>query len=203
MALFEGIFITPAVTYAEDTGLTMKEARKISQTMDNPDILALKGHGQFQRFKAANAVHNYLENWHVSDFHINIARGSKDAASYADHLSVTGDNLQLVANHLFENHKDTFDEIIAKMKERVPGIGTITPEPTADGRLLLYDRNSLFVKKNTTGFSNAPRPPAPSLRRNMLRRREGAGGREIVKAARGWEKIVCGSKIVRGKSKMS
>ncbi len=133
-----------AVTYADDTGLTMKEARKISQTMDNPDILALKGHGQFQRFKAANAVRNYLENWHVSDFHINLARGSKDAAGYADHLSVTGDNLQLVANHLFHNHKDTFDEIIAKMKERVPGIGTITPEPTADGRLLLKFQDGSF-----------------------------------------------------------
>lgn len=50
------------------------------------DVLAIKGLGQFERFKAANAFRQLIENWHVSDFHINLARGSKDAAGYADHL---------------------------------------------------------------------------------------------------------------------
>ena len=59
------------------------------------DVLAIKGLGQFERFKAASAFRQLIENWHVSDFHINLARGSKDAAGYADHLSVTGDNLQV------------------------------------------------------------------------------------------------------------
>lgn len=133
-----------AVTNEEDFSKTDEELEREPQQLDSPDMLAVKGLGQFQRFKAANAFRQMLENWHVSDFHINLARGSKDAAGYAEHLSVTGDNLQLVANYLYENHRPRFKEIITKMRQRVPGMGTIKPEPTADGRLLLKFQDGSF-----------------------------------------------------------
>ncbi|MCX6073418.1 MAG: AAA family ATPase [Campylobacterales bacterium] len=122
----------------EDTELT-REQQELSA-----DILAIKGLGQFQRFKAANAFRQLIENWHISDFHINLARGSKEATGYGDHLSVTGDNLQVVANDLYENYPEIFDQIILKMKKRIPGIGNITTEPTADGRLLLKFQDGSF-----------------------------------------------------------
>ena len=109
------------------------------------DVLAIKGLGQFERFKAASAVRQLIENWHVSDFHINLARGSKDAAGYADHLSVTGDNLQLVARNVHESAPDVFARIVAAMKRRVPGVSEVTPVPTPDGRLLLRFRDDSFV----------------------------------------------------------
>jgi len=115
------------------------------QKLNSPDMLAIKGLGQFARFKAANAFRQLIENWHISDFHINLARGSKDAAGASTHLSVTGDNLQLVANNLYENHSSIFSEIIGKMKKRVPGISDIQPEPTPDGRLLLKFHDGAFV----------------------------------------------------------
>ncbi len=133
-----------AVTNEEDFSKTEEKLEREQQRLDAPDMLAVKGLGQFQRFKAANAFRQMLENWHVSNFHINLARGSKDAAGYAEHLSVSGDNLQLVANHLFENHKEKFNSIIDKMKKRVPGIGAITPVPTDDGRLLLKFQDGSF-----------------------------------------------------------
>ena len=109
------------------------------------DVLAIKGLGQFERFKAASAFRQLIENWHVSDFHINLARGSKDAAGYADHLSVTGDNLQLVARNIHESAPDVFARIVAAMKRRVPGVSEVTPVPTPDGRLLLRFRDDSFV----------------------------------------------------------
>ncbi len=133
-----------AVTNEEDFSKTAEELDREQQKLDSPDMLAVKGLGQFQRFRAANAFRQMLENWHVSDFHINLARGSKDAAGYAQHLSVSGDNLQLVANHLYENYRERFDTIITKMRERVPGIGDINPESTADGRLLLKFQDGSF-----------------------------------------------------------
>jgi predicted ATPase len=133
-----------AVTNEEDFNKTDEELEREQQKLGGPDMLAIKGLGQFQRFKAANAFRQMLENWHVSDFHINLARGSKDAAGYSDHLSVSGDNLQLVANNLYQSHRDTFDEIINKMKERVPGIRMINPAPTDDGRLLLKFQDGSF-----------------------------------------------------------
>ena len=73
-----------------------------------------------------------------------MARGSKDAAGYSEHLSVSGDNLQIVASNLFENYNDIFNLILEKMRRRVPGIGQITPESTADGRLLLKFQDGSF-----------------------------------------------------------
>lgn len=109
------------------------------------DVLAVKGLGQFERFKAASAFRQLIENWHVSDFHINLARGSKDAAGYADHLSVTGDNLQLVARNIHETAPDVFDRIVKAMQRRVPGVSEVTPVLTEDGRLLLRFRDDSFV----------------------------------------------------------
>ena len=109
------------------------------------DVLAIKGLGQFERFKAASAFRQLIENWHVSDFHVNLARGSKDAAGYADHLSVTGDNLQLVARNIHETAPDVFVKIVKAMQQRVPGVSEVTPVLTEDGRLLLRFRDDSFV----------------------------------------------------------
>lgn len=136
-----------AVVNEDDFNKTEEELTKETQNLDKPDILAIKGLGQFQKFKAANAFRQLIENWHVSDFHINLARGSKDAAGYADHLSVSGDNLQLVANRLYTESTQSrgiFDKIIELMKKRVPGISGIEPEPTKDGRLLLKFQDGSF-----------------------------------------------------------
>ncbi len=133
-----------AVTNEEDFSKTKETLTREQQQLDSPDILAIKGLGQFQRFKAANAFRQMLENWHVSDFHINLARGSKEDTGYAEHLSITGDNLQLVAKHLFDEHQEEFSKVIEKMKERVPGIGSIKPEATADNRLLLKFQDGSF-----------------------------------------------------------
>lgn len=133
-----------AVVNEDDFQKTEEELTKEQQELDKSDILVIKGLGQFQKFKAANAFRQLIVNWHVSDFHINLARGSKDAAGYADHLSVTGDNLQLVANRFFSERRDIFDKIIELMKMRVPGVSAIEPEPTRDGRLLLKFQDGSF-----------------------------------------------------------
>jgi len=133
-----------AITNEEDFDKTDDDLERENQMLERADILAIKGLGQFQRFKAANAFRQLIEGWHVSDFHIDMARGSKDAAGYAEHLSITGDNLQVVANNIFENHPEIFKIILEKMKRRVPGIGDIIPEPTQDGKLLLKFRDGSF-----------------------------------------------------------
>lgn len=121
------------------------EALEREEQAIGSDVLAIKGLGQFERFKAANAFRVLLENWHVSDFHINLARGSKDSAGFDQHLSVSGDNLQLVARNIQENHPDVFRRIVETMRQRVPGITDIQPMPTADGRLLLRFQDGAFT----------------------------------------------------------
>ncbi|MNJ46664.1 hypothetical protein D3C77_417990 [compost metagenome] len=62
-----------------------------------------------------------------------------------DHLSVTGDNLQLVARNIYENYPDVFERILERMKARVPGVSDVTPKLTEDGRLLLQFRDGAFT----------------------------------------------------------
>ncbi|MDR1647661.1 MAG: AAA family ATPase [Zoogloeaceae bacterium] len=109
------------------------------------DNLAIRGLGQFERFKAANAFRSLIENWHVSDFHISAARGSKDAVGMEEHLSVTGDNLQLVARNIYESHPKIFERILDRMRSRVPGVNDITPKLTEDSRLLLQFKDGAFT----------------------------------------------------------
>ncbi len=133
-----------AIANEEDFNRPDEELTRENQKLDSNDILAIKGLGQFERFKAANAFRRLLENWHVSDYHINLARGSKDATGYDEHLSVSGDNLQLVARNLFDNHPDIFNKIMNVMKRRVPGVDSINPMTTPDGRLLLRFQEGSF-----------------------------------------------------------
>ena len=113
------------------------------QRLDSPDILAIKGLGQFQRFEAASAFRNLIENWHVSDFHISAARGTQDAG-YAEHLSAQGENLPLVTQYLYENHRDRFNKILKAMELRVPGVKNVQALQTEDGRIVLRFQDGSF-----------------------------------------------------------
>ena len=132
-----------AISNEEMFDKTDKDLTRENQTLGSPDILAIKGLGQFQRFKAASAFRAFIENWHVSDFHISDARQSQDAA-YAEHLSTTGNNLPLVAQYLFEYHRPIFNEVLEKMKRRVPGIADVTAITSEEGRIVLKFQDGSF-----------------------------------------------------------
>lgn len=133
-----------AITNEEDFDKQDEELLREQQNVGK-EVLAIKGLGQFERFKAANAFRQLIENWHVSDFHINLARGSKEAIGEYEHLSISGDNLQLVARNIYENHPDIFAQMVEAMKHRVPGINKIEPILTQDGRLILNFQDSSFT----------------------------------------------------------
>lgn len=119
------------------------ELEREKQTLKSPDILAVKGLAQFKRFPAVMALGNLIENWHISDFHIQRARPEQEAG-YAEHLSKEGENLSLVTEYLYVHHRGTFDRIIEKMKDRVPGITEITAKTTEEGRVLLRFQDGAF-----------------------------------------------------------
>jgi predicted ATPase len=132
-----------AITNEENYADKESKEEKVQQQVDSPDILALKGLGQFQRFKAANNFRRLIESWHVSDFHIGDARPSQEAG-YAEHLSTRGENMPLVAQYLYENHSDIFQQILKKMAARVPGVSKVEATNTDDGRILLKFQDGSF-----------------------------------------------------------
>ena len=131
------------VNNEEDFSTPEKELTRIEEKL-SPEKLAISGLGQIQRFKAAYAFRDMIEKWHISDFHINQARGLKDTTGDWEHLSVTGDNLQLVARDLYENHTAIFNKIVSDMEHRVPGVNKVAVKLTDDGRLLLQFSDNQF-----------------------------------------------------------
>lgn len=132
-----------AITNEEDFNKADEDLEREFQKV-NPDTLAIKGLGQFERFKAANAFRQLIESWHVSDFHISAARGRKEAAGDSEHLSETGDNLPRVAQYLFEQHPQTFQRILETMTRRVPGVASVEPRLMDDGYLTLRFQDGSF-----------------------------------------------------------
>jgi len=133
-----------AVTNEFDEVSDVNDLKREEQTLKSPDILAIKGLSQFERFPAVVALGNLIENWHISDFHINRARPEQEAG-YAEHLSSEGENLSLVTEYLYNRHRSTFDEICKKLAMRIPGIEKVSAKTTEEGRVLLRFQDGAFV----------------------------------------------------------
>lgn len=132
-----------AVSNEEDFNKPDEELEREEQTLGSPDILAIKGLGQFDRFKAAKAFRQLIENWHISDIHISSARGAKPPDE-GEHVSSQGDNLPSVALRLYNEHRPIFDEVCRKMEQRVPGVKQIEAKPMENGSLVIRYRDGAF-----------------------------------------------------------
>ena len=134
-----GKAITNEAAYGEGGAVEERE----DYTLDDPSILAIKGLGQFRGFRVVSEFRSLIESWYISDFHIAEARPSADAG-YAEHLNTRGDNVALVAQYLYENHRERFDQALAAMSRRVPGVSQVEARPTLDGRLVLSFQDGSF-----------------------------------------------------------
>lgn len=132
-----------AVTNEMETVADETQLQREAQTLKSPDILAIKGLAQFERFPAAVALGTLIENWHLSDFHISRARPEQEVG-YAEHLSREGENLSLVIEFLHKQHPKVFHEILKKLASRVPGITNVEPKVTEEGRILLKFQDGSF-----------------------------------------------------------
>ena len=132
-----------AVINEPDQVIDEKELKREDHELKSQDILALKGLAQFEKFPASKAIGDLLENWHISDFHIQQARPERES-SYAEHLSKEGENLAMVTEFLYKRHSDIFQKIIKKLKQRVPGISEVDSKITEEGRVLLRFKDGDF-----------------------------------------------------------
>ena len=132
-----------AVTNEIDDVTDVKQLVREPQKLKSPEILAIKGLAQFERFPAVVALGTLIENWHISDFHINKARPQQEAG-YAEHLSREGENLSLVTEYLHNRHPQIFQTILQKLAERVPGISRVDAKTTEEGRVLLRFQDGAF-----------------------------------------------------------
>jgi predicted ATPase len=134
-----GEAVTNEMEFVTDENQLQRE----QQTLRSPDILAIKGLAQFERFPAAVALGKLIENWHLSDFHINRARPEQEAG-YAEHLSREGENLSLVIEYLHKQHPAVFQKILTRLTRCIPGMTSVDSKTTEEGRVLLRFQDGAF-----------------------------------------------------------
>ncbi len=120
-----------------------KDLKRSEQTLKSNDILAIKGLAQFRDFPVSQMLGDLIESWHISDLHIEKAR-AEQMAGYAEHLSREGENLSVVLQNLYENHRPIFNKIIKALGERVPGITAVEAKTTEEGKVLLKFSDGAF-----------------------------------------------------------
>jgi predicted ATPase len=59
-----------AITNEAAYGLEGVEAERKEYALDDPNVLAIKGLGQFKEFRVVSEFRSLIENWHISEFHI-------------------------------------------------------------------------------------------------------------------------------------
>jgi predicted ATPase len=128
----------------------LKKAERREQSLDSADILAIKGLGQFKEFDVIAALRKLIEDWYVSDFHIEYAK-QRNEAGYSENLSKKGDNLANVTKYIYDNHKDVFDNILEKMKARIPGVSNVEAA-ISDGYVILRFADSKFKNPFSSRF---------------------------------------------------
>ncbi len=143
----EGVAAEGTLQSYEDVQIAARAPQRVSA----PDILAVKGLGQFENFPAISALRKLIEDWYVSDFHIESARGRQEAG-YSESLSTTGDNLAQVAKFLYDNHRERFNAILQAMRERVPGVASVEAKVTEDGYVILRFQDGRFKNPFSSKF---------------------------------------------------
>ena len=131
----------------EDVSLATRK----QHSLESPDILAIKGLGQFKNFVAVNQFRQLIEDWYVADFRIDAER-ERQEATFGERLSPTGDNIAVVAKAMFENYPETFRQVLQKMKERVPGVENVEAKVTEDGYILLRFQDGQFKNPFSAKF---------------------------------------------------
>lgn len=132
-----------AITNESEYGQEGVEEKRVEQKVTSPDILAIKGLGQFEQFKAISTFRSLLEKWYISNFKIEYGRNISDTG-ISNHLSVTGDNLAQVTKYMYDFHRDVFDKILHKLPNRIPGINQVEAKETEDGRIILKFQDQNF-----------------------------------------------------------
>jgi len=119
-------------------------AERAPQRLDSPDILAVKGLGQMSDYPMVAEFRRFIEGWHLSYFMPTRARELPEAGKAAAHLSQTGDNLALVTQYLYDNHRDVFESILKRLAQRIPGLDSVESTVTEDSRVLLRFKDKPF-----------------------------------------------------------
>lgn len=108
----------------------------VSFELNDKTKLGLATIGAINQHERISLFRQFIEDWYLSYFTPDAAR-SLPSSGTQQHLNSKGDNLANVVQFMEREHRDSFQSILDRISEKIPGIDKIRTEKTSDGRLLL------------------------------------------------------------------
>ncbi|MDR0391519.1 MAG: AAA family ATPase [Planctomycetaceae bacterium] len=99
---------------------------------------SLKDHPRIAKFR------EFIEGWYLSYFSPDAARELPQAGPQK-HLNISGSNLSNVVQFMQREHPKTFQNILDRIRQKIPGINKIGTVVSPDGRLLLQFNDKGFT----------------------------------------------------------
>lgn len=122
-----------------------KGGRRVRESLDRPDLLAVSTLGQLARHPRVAALRRFITGWYLSYLTADNTRAVPEAGPQ-ERLSQTGDNLPNVIQYLMEGHTDRLQRILETLRRRVPRLEKVETQLLADGRLLLQIKDAPFER---------------------------------------------------------
>ena len=123
-------------------GIESRETEYVE--LDDYRKLGIATLGSLKQHPRISAFRQFIESWYLSYFTPDAAR-SLPMAGPQKHLNVHGDNLGNVVQFMEREHPKSFQKILNRIAEKIPGINKIDTEATNDGRLLLRFNDKGFT----------------------------------------------------------
>ncbi|MDR1053455.1 MAG: AAA family ATPase [Planctomycetaceae bacterium] len=120
-----------------------KTDRKNIELTDNRK-LGIATLGVMREHPRISKFREYIEGWYLSYFSPDAARELPQAGAQK-HLNISGSNLSNVVQFMQREHRKTFQQILNRISQKIPGIDKISTEISPDGRLLLQFNDKGFV----------------------------------------------------------
>ena len=126
--------------------LDEKEESRETETveLDDPRKLGIVTLGSLKQHPRIAAFRRFIEGWYLSYFTPDAAR-ELPLAGPQKHLNRRGDNLANVVQFIHREHPKAFQKILDKIASKIPGIDSIEPDKSQDGRLLLCFNDKGFT----------------------------------------------------------
>lgn len=121
------------------------DGERTEEVLDSDEMIAVNTLGQLKKYPRVAALRRFITGWYLSYLSADNLRATSEAGAQ-EHLSSTGDNLPNVIQYLKEQHERRLDEIVDRLKRRIPKLDQVEARTLENGRLLLLAKDATFER---------------------------------------------------------
>jgi predicted ATPase len=132
------------VAWAGNAADEKDSGARVEVQLEDPRRLGITTLGNLAAHPRIVELRQFLEGWYLSYFVPDLAR-QLPMAGAQKHLDRTGENLANYVQYVERQHPRRFQQVLARIARKIPGVQQINAERQKDGRLLLQFNDRGYV----------------------------------------------------------